>query len=563
MKPLTTWLFFVAVCIFFCCGSQSSDRGLTSDNFEQKKIAVTSFDNLTGQSNLDDLGQIAAEWIAQGLMQIKDVTVLTPSTVRNLKNKEDTDFVLSLGNHSGVDFVFEGSYYLDQQSLLLKIRLVNAKTGIVEYHLPDFRTSPNDPLAAVKEATERIMGYLLNRKQIEKHITTPPKYEAYKIYLEGMKLYEVNDSLFRVKMNQALSLDPNYFEPYLFLAYSYYYNNYNTFRSITQADSILQLLHAQELQLTDYQQSILRAAEAEIKNDTDGAHEAFQKLFDKYPDDPFVRYNAGTFALFSNHLDKAISIFSSADFDRMDFSINIDKRNLIFLFDALHQKGEFQQILNLCDKYLRNNRAYFYELIAHINLGNENAANRVFQKLDQMPDDSLRRPKSYYYNILGQEYLKLNQPNSAKLCLQKSMQFAPNKPGVINFERTFALFYLESYTKGILELKALLKEMETPDKVTERAMVLNFLAYFYAAQGNLKIAKDYQIKRDQLPAQHFFHVTDAYINLQAGNKDSSVTYLKKAYQAGVIFEDISFGHHVDFKPLRGYPPFDAFVAPKQ
>ena len=562
MKPLTSALFFCAFSLFFCCDSEAPEKPLTSENFEQKKLAVTSFDNLTGQGKFDDLGQIGAEWIAQGLMQIENVRVLTPSTVRAHGKNVDSDFVLSLGIHLEVDYVFEGSYYLDQQSLLLKIRLVNAKTGIAEYHLPDFRASLDDPLSAVKEATERIMGYLLNREQIEKRITTPPKYEAYKVYLEGMAIYEVNDSLFRVKMNQALSLDANYFEPYLFLAYSYYYNNYNTFRSITQADSILQLLYAQELRLTDYQQSILKAAEAELTNDTDGAYQAFQKLFNKYPDDPFVRYNAGTFALFSNHLDKAISILSSADFERMDFSINVDKRNLIFLFDALHQKGGFQQILNLCDKYLRNNRAYFYELIAHINLGNEDAANLVFQSLDEQPDESLRRRKSYYYNVLGQEYLKLNRPNSAKLCLQKTMKFAPKQSGVINYERTFALFYLKSYTKGILELKALLKEMETPDRITERAVVLNFLAYFYAAQGELEMASEYQTKRDQLPAQHYFPVTDAYISLQAGEKDSAVVHLKEAYQAGVVFEDISFGHNVDFLPLHGYPPFDAFIAPK-
>lgn len=555
-------LLFTALAVFITACNQPSDAGLTGQRFEQKKLAVIAFENLTGESSLDEVGQIAAEWIAQGLMQIDEVAVLTPSTVRNLVKQSEADLIRYLSVTSRVDYVFEGSYYLEGASILLKVRLVNTATGNVEYHLPDFKSPASDPLSAIKEATERIMGYLLNRAQIEKRITTPPKYEAYKTFLNGMSYYEVNDSLFRGEMNRVLSLDADYFEPYLFLAYSYYYNNYNTFRSITQADSILQLLYSRELSLTPYQKAILQAAEAEIKHDTDRAYEAFQVLFDRYPDDPFVRYNAGTFALFSNHLDKAIEILAGADFEHMDFSINVDKRKLIILFDALHQRGDFQRILNLCEKYLKNNRAYFYELIAHINLGNEEAATAVFQALDQKEDSSLRRPKAYYYNILGQEYLKLDQPNAAKLCLQKSMKFAPKEAGLINFERIFALFYLEAYAKGIQELKGLLSEMDTQDRMTERAMVLNFLAYFHAAQENLQLATEYQVERDQLPPQHYFHLTDAYISLQAGDKNMAVEQLKNAYQAGVVFEDISFGHSIDFKPLHGFPPFDAFVTPK-
>ncbi|MEM1215052.1 MAG: hypothetical protein AAGJ82_05180 [Bacteroidota bacterium] len=556
-------LFYLSVlCFLFSCG-ESTERELPASTLQEKKLAVTVFENLTEDSTLANVGQMAAEWIAQGLMQIEDVTVLTPSTVRQLLADQDVDAVHYLATTSAVDYVFEGSYYLDQQELLLKVRLVNSRTGEVEYHLPDFRTPVVDPLHGIQEVTERIMGYWLNRTQIEQRITNPPKYEAYQIFLEGMTYYEVDDSLFRQAMEQVLALDASYFEPHLFLAYSYYYNNYNSYRSAVQARQILQRVEDRQLNLTPYQQAVYNAARAEINNDTDAAYLAFKELFKRYPDDPFVRYNAGTFALFSNHLNDAITILGGVDFEKLDFSLNVDKRNLLFLFDALHQKGDYQRILDLSYKYLSVHRDYFYELVAHINLGNEAAAAKVFNELDAQSDEQLRRPKSYYYNILGQEYLKLDQPNPAKLCLQKSMQFAPKRPGEINYERIFALFYLQAYDKGITELQALAATMTSSDRAIEQGIVLNFLAYFYAAKGNLAQAAVYQRERTQFRQQHFFYLTDAYISMQSDDYAAAVDQLKAAYRAGVVFEDISFGHHVDFLPLHGYPAFDDFVRPKE
>lgn len=530
---------------------------------EEKKIAVLIFDNFTQDESLDDVGKMAADWIAQGLMQIDDVKVLTPATIRELNEGFGDDLLTYLANNTDVDYAFTGNYYLNGNEIVLKANLVNVKENVVEYYLPDYSSIKIEPLEAVKELTERIMGYWLNKKQIESSITHPPKYEAYKAFLKGMEYYEVDNGPFRNYMEKALIHDPNYFEPHLFLAYSFYYNNYNDIRSADAADSIIQVVYDKGLQLTPYQEAVIKAAEAEIKSQTDKAYQYYLKLFNKYPDDGFVRYNTGTFALFSNHINKAIEIYEGADFDNMDFEINVDKRNLLFLFDALHQASEFQRIIELSEKYLKNNPDYFYLIIAHINLGNEAEAEKVFREMDLQEDEMLRRPKSYYYNIIGQEYIKLGKPNRAKLCLQKSMQFAPNRKGQINYERTFALFYLEEYKKGINELENLLKAFPVPDSEINRGTVLNFLAYFHAADENLKEARKYQSMRNELKKQHFFFLTDAYINMKEGKKEEAVEDLRLAYKAGVIFEDISFGNSVDFLPLHGFAPFDEFVSPKQ
>ena len=531
-----------------------------SSTTHEKKIAVLIFENQTGDPNLDVVGKMASDWVAQGLMQIEGISMVTPSTVREKVALAGIGGAMNeLAKRNGVQYIFAGNYYLDGEELIIKPQLLNTKTSEVEYFLPDYKSHKDQPLDAVRELTERIMGYWLNKSQIENRITVPPKYEAYNTFLKGLEYYEVDNTKLRAAMEKAIEIDPNYFEPHVFLSYSYYYD---APRKTAKADSILESIKTKGIQLTAYQEALMNAAAAELKSQTDEAYQQFVELFNKYPDDKFVRYNAGTFALFSNHLDKAIEIYSGTDFDRLDYSINMEKRNLLFLFDALNQKGQYEKILELCDKYLQDHPDYFYLLVSNIHLNNQAAVDSIFAELDTKLDENLRRPKAYYYNIIGREYIKLDNRETANQCFEKSLKFSANYDHVLNFDRIFALFHSHQYETGIMELKQKFKELQTTNDTINKGIALNFLVYFHAATKELKEVEKYQNQRNQFPFQHYFHLTDAFAAMQFGNKSKAVELLKEAYQVGVIFEDIAYGHNVDFLPLHGFSPFDEFVKPK-
>ncbi|MDX1701964.1 MAG: hypothetical protein R3250_15160, partial [Melioribacteraceae bacterium] len=158
-----------------------------------------------------------------------------------------------LANANGVEYVFSGNYYLNGNNLILKSKVVNTKTGEVEYYLPDYQSSKEEPIAAVKELTERIMGYWLNKDQITARKTTPPRLEAYKAYLKGREEYTINAKESARYFTEAISLDSSYFEPYLFL--SFVYNHYTT--EPDKADSVFQRLNSLNQSLTPYQESII------------------------------------------------------------------------------------------------------------------------------------------------------------------------------------------------------------------------------------------------------------------------------------------------------------------
>ena len=526
----------------------------------EKKLAVMIFENQTGDTNYDVVGKMVSDWVSQGLMQIDDVTLVTPSTVREKVTKAGLNGAMQeLKMKNGVNYILNGNYYIEDDQIIIKSYLLNTQSNEVEYFLPDYKSIKSKPLEAVRELTERTMGYWLNASEIKKRKTVPPKYEAYRTFLKGMEYYEVDKQILRNHLLEALEIDSTYFDPKLYLSFSYYYNEP---RKTKEADSILTSIKKQNIKLTNFQESKYKAALSEFESNSDKSYLIYKSLFEKYPDDSNVRFNAGAFALFSNHLNEAIEILNGFDFENLDYSINIEKRNILFLFDALNQKGEYKRILELSEKHLKDYPDYFYTINSHLHLGHLKTVDSLQSILDNVANKDLRRPKSYYYNILGRENLKLGNKIRAKNCFIKSIQFSLDEDDTVHYDRVYALFYLGEYEKGIKEILKSIESLSDEKDGVHKGILHNFLVYNYAALEDQENVKKYREMRKKYPFQHYYSTTDAYVEMKFGRKKEAVDFLKKAYADGVVFEDISFFHNVDFLPMRGFPLFDEFVKPK-
>ena len=276
-------------------------------------------------------------------------------------------------------------------------------------------------------------------------VTSPPKYEAYKVFRKGMEYYEVDNVPFREYMNKAISIDSNYFELLSFFSLFL----------------LLQQLQRESKGTTGRLHAVGLICPADTLDPLSTSRSESSRIGNK------KRHRSGVFSIIYSCSTNTRTIATNGFWQRPlpCFPITWTKplkytagpilkewilastwiKEILYSFlTHCTKKGEYQKILDLSDQYLKDYPDYFYLLIAHINLGNETAADELFTTLDLQDDELLRRPKAYYYNIIGREYLKLNQPNRAKLCQQKSMKFAPNLPNAINFERIFSLFYLKN-----------------------------------------------------------------------------------------------------------------------
>ncbi|MEL6252584.1 MAG: adenylate/guanylate cyclase domain-containing protein [Bacteroidota bacterium] len=185
----------------------SSEGRLLSKDIREAKVAVNVFENFTGDDDLEALGYMASEWISSGLRELQIRTV-SNETVR--KNKESIGIlpdnpknIPSFAEITGAEYLVTGSYFLKGDSIVLNTSLSSAIDGEEITTFDDLRGHKDHKEKLIQEALDYMMGYWAARKDGYERKITPPKYEAYKVFMDCLPLD--TDCILK-----ALALDPSF-----------------------------------------------------------------------------------------------------------------------------------------------------------------------------------------------------------------------------------------------------------------------------------------------------------------------------------------------------------------
>lgn len=193
-----------------------------------ESIAILPFVNLTGDTNMEYLGDGLAESLIDSLSVMRSLRVMAPGTTSSFKGREVDPRVA--GRSLSVAAIIQGKIYKRGELLIVDVDLVKAASG-AEVWRGRYRRQIADAL----ELEQEISGDLARRLQESQaeapasaedrahfaHRSTRNK-EAYRHYLQG--LYEMrqlsSDSAdHAVKdFEQAIALDPSYALPWVGLA---------------------------------------------------------------------------------------------------------------------------------------------------------------------------------------------------------------------------------------------------------------------------------------------------------------------------------------------------------
>ncbi|MEZ4851874.1 MAG: adenylate/guanylate cyclase domain-containing protein [Bacteroidia bacterium] len=107
----------------------SDDKQLRSE-----RVAILPFVNKTNNPNLDILGDIAADWINRGLMEIGDAEVVSPATARIHQDAigiraNDPEGRATFAELTGAKNVIIGNFYEDKGELVFNLELEDAEDG--------------------------------------------------------------------------------------------------------------------------------------------------------------------------------------------------------------------------------------------------------------------------------------------------------------------------------------------------------------------------------------------------------------------------------------------------
>jgi len=252
-------------------------------------VAVAVFKNQTGEESLNHLGQMAADWISQGLAQTALIPVVPPLVAGMAAEKlAGPRGIRDFAKATGAQIVVSGNYYRQGDSLIFQTQVTDAVESRLLIALEPQHGSVLDPLVPIALLRQRLMGAfatLLDPRfgPYEDDVTTPPSYEAYLEAFKGLELFTRLDFRQALKhYRRAFVIDSTFTQALFLVALSHM-----NLGQAAQADSVACIVKKQENRLNPAVRLFLGWMQARLRGDRAGALNACREAAKLAPDSPY------------------------------------------------------------------------------------------------------------------------------------------------------------------------------------------------------------------------------------------------------------------------------------
>jgi TolB-like protein len=163
----------------------------------RERIAVVPFENRTGDPAQEQLGGMAAEWIATGLAQA-GIFEVVPMRIVNQRLEESAsgDELRDLADYTQSGTLVTGSFYLRGDSIAFRAELLDAqpRTPALLYAVQPASGPAGNPMDAIETVKQRAAGALAQHFRFQQEWSSarrpelyspPPSLEAYREALKG------------------------------------------------------------------------------------------------------------------------------------------------------------------------------------------------------------------------------------------------------------------------------------------------------------------------------------------------------------------------------------------
>jgi len=187
-----------------------------------KRVYVSVIENRTGDSTLDPLGDVAADYIARGLTATRLLEEVydgrAEALIAGVNPRGGVGAALARARRLGAGTMLQGRYYLEGDSLHLETQLIGTRDGhlILAFEpAVGLRTRQG---AVVELLRQRVMGGMgaIYGPRFEpwEAQAVPPSYEAYREFLTGLDAaWGFQFDIALAHYRRASDLDPTYPSP--------------------------------------------------------------------------------------------------------------------------------------------------------------------------------------------------------------------------------------------------------------------------------------------------------------------------------------------------------------
>ena len=407
------------------------------------RVAVAVFTNRTGDSTLEPLGTMAADWITRGLAQVEEVEVVEVAALHaggRSDGGEPVDPVI-LARRNGAGTVVAGSYYLATDTLVVRASLVDAGSGTVLQTVPPVHAAAGEAVQALDQLRQHVTSALAGVLDVRftsftARPTAPRSLAAYQAFVAGQTAYWQGRPAGEVRplFERAVTDDSTFLTARVWLAFI---GANGAGCSLT--DSVSAALEPRRSALTPFDRLTLDISAAKCRNDWIGAFGLAREQAALRPRSSYAVYTAGVFGLFSGHFHAAAELLGSLDAGR-DLGWLTDPAKMIYWRDyigAEHLTGSHRAELRHAERLVQS---YPDRLVARFFLGRALAAlGRGGEALAHLeaalrlpPDESARvqagMPPSFVALLLASELRVHGDTASARVAAERGLAWLQAQP---------------------------------------------------------------------------------------------------------------------------------------
>jgi serine/threonine protein kinase/tetratricopeptide (TPR) repeat protein len=561
----------------------------------RNRVVVGLFENRTGDPSLDPLGSMAADWLTDGILR-SGVAEVVPTTatllvMRGSRDKADSAAgppdLRELVQETGAGRVISGSYYRVRDSLQFRVRLLDPIRGkVLQVISPT--TGPQDrPLEAIDLLRQRVVGALAVELDTALAsgwlglLTSPPTYEAYKAYLEALRLFgQLRFAEGIPYLDSALVTDSTFGSALLLKAWAH-----ANIGDIARFDSVIAILERRRLRLSPAEDYELEWLVAVRRGDLAAARRALVRQAALSPD-PAARGGAAVFALRINHPRAALNDLAPGDRESLVW------RTVPWTWEtpteAYHLLGEHARELEEAEHGRAEHRDLtvnlHYEVLARASLGQVQRVHLLLDEASRLTP----QPIWAFGPIAATAALELRAhgyPDSARRVMGRAVdwyrgQFAEDSLQSDNgYGLARCLYWAGEWVEARKQLAALVARIPAqglPWHGVGTAADYDYyglLGTLAARQGERKDAELMLKRLETMKGSSLFRsqptLWQARIHALLGNREAAVSLLRDAISHGLMPLDMTQGlgyamwlhRDVDFESLLKYQPYLELLRP--
>ena len=396
----------------------------------ERRVAVAPLENQTRDSALSPLGNLASDWITQGVGEAALAETVDPQEVRSSWHAAPD--ARALGAATNARYVVSGAYYLDADSLRMLARVIDAADGRVLRSIEPvsaLSAMPREAVATLRERVLGALGELLDARVRPGAVLSgrlPPSLATYRHWSAGVEHFYRNDFRKAIpELMAAARLDSTYTPPVLFSAISHM-----VLGDHGKADSLLQLASRGRARLAPNEQHLVDVWMSENRGDWAAAFRKSRDVLRTPGGDIASAYMPAAWnAVRSNHLRDALATLARMDPTHGPMREYAPYWEVLTQAHHLLNDYESERAAAARGRTLHPDHVpiLYAEARALAGVGSVGDAERRLDQISELPPDPLHTQAEVMW-ALGREYRAHGQNVLAQAAFSRALRWYDAQP---------------------------------------------------------------------------------------------------------------------------------------